>query len=729
MLCSRAAYAAIPVRGRPSPAWGCAIIGLLLLFGDARFAAAQETDRGEGRHLVRSHGVEGHADRHKKHKPEPSPTPSAGDPYWDIDGSNPGAGGTTPSGVWDTITPNWNVNGAGIGSANPWNNGDAAVFSAIGATGSYTVTVSGSISASTITFQTGTVTLAGTATPALTISNPGTGINIFSSVGGPVTFDSSLGDVLVSASQNWTNSSAQAFNVNSGVVASGGAVTLTLNGTSSGGTTISGVLGNGTGTLSLNVNNTGTGITTLTGANTYTGATTVSAGVLDIQNNTALGTTAGGVSVTSGAALQLEGGIAVGAEALALNGTGISSGGALRNVAGDNSYAGVITLGSASRINSDAGTLTIDSAGSITGATFGLTVGGAGNVTINDPIATTSGTLTKDGAGTLTLGQANTYTGTTTISAGDVKVQNNTSLGTTANGTTVASGAAILIDGSGLNIAEAISLIGDGGGTGALENLANNNTWSGAITLGAGGARINSDGGTLTLSGGITGGGNALTIGGAGNVTVSTNAISGTGTTLTKDGAGTLTLSAANSFTGATNINAGILNIQNNTALGTVAGGVTVADGATLQLQGTITVGAEALTLNGNGAAGQNGSLVNVANANTYGGLVTLGEDSTISSDGGTLSLTNAGTITGSGFDLTLTGGGHGNLTSIIGTGAGTLTKSGAGTLDAEWGEHLHRPNDGYGRHSDRRRHQCARQRRRDRERGHGHFQFGGKPQ
>ncbi len=292
--------------------------------------------------------------------------------------------------------------------------------------------------------------------------------------------------------------------------------------------------------ISANISNgglskAGAGRLVLSGNNTYAGSTTIAAGVLDVQSNTGLGTVAGGTTVSAtGAALELDGSLGaltIGAEALALNGTGISSGGALRNIAGNNSYAGVITLQSASRINSDAGTLTIDSAGSITGATFGLTVGGAGNVTINDPIATTSGTLTKDGAGTLTLGQANTYTGTTTISGGDVKVQNNTSLGTVANGTTVASGAAILIDGSGLNIAEAItSLIGDGGGTGALENLANANTWSGAITLGAGGARINSDGGTLTLSGGITGGGNALTIGGAGDVTVSTVGISGTGT-------------------------------------------------------------------------------------------------------------------------------------------------------------------------------------------------------
>ena len=62
------------------------------------------------------------------------------------------------------------------------------------------------------------------------------------------------------------------------------------------------------------------------GANTYTGGTTVSAGVLNIQNATALGTTPGtGASVTSGAALQIQGNIAVGAKTLTLNGNGAAA--------------------------------------------------------------------------------------------------------------------------------------------------------------------------------------------------------------------------------------------------------------------------------------------------------------------------------------------------------------------------------------------------------------------
>src|SRR5207237_1812023 len=122
-------------------------------------------------------------------------------------------------------------------------------------------------------------------------------------------------------------------------------------------------------------------------------------------------------------------------------------------------------------------------------------------------------------------------------------------------------------------------------------------------------------------------------------------------------------------FTGATTISNGILNIQNATGWGMGDAGATVSNGATLQIQGGITVGAEALTISGAGASGATGALENVSGTNNYGGLVTLGAASTISSDASsTLNLTNAGTITGATFGLTLTGAGNGTISSIIGT-------------------------------------------------------------
>jgi fibronectin-binding autotransporter adhesin len=229
--------------------------------------------------------------------------------------------------------------------------------------------------------------------------------------------------------------------------------------------------------------------------------------------------------------------------------------------------------------------------------------------------------------------------------------------------------------------AEALTISGTGaaGQNGALVNVSGTNNYAGLLTLGAA-TTISSDSGTLNLTNtGTISGAFGLTLAGAGSGSIS-SIIGTTSGPLTKSGTGTWTLTGADTFTGATTISAGILNIQNATALGTTASGTTISSGATLQLQGGITVGAEALTISGTGASGQNGALVNVSGTNNYAGLLVLGAATTISSDTGTLNFTNTGTITGPTFGLTLTGAGTGSVSSIIGTTSGSLTKSGSGT-------------------------------------------------
>jgi len=217
--------------------------------------------------------------------------------------------------------------------------------------------------------------------------------------------------------------------------------------------------------------------------------------------------------------------------------------------------ASTLTLTAANNIAINAGITTGTAASA-------LILNATGSVTQTAAIGG-SGGLTKQGVGTLTLSQNNTYTGTTTITTGIVNVQHNSGLGTAAGATTIASGAAVQIDGSGLLIAEPISsMIGTGvNSAGALRNLANSNEWSGGIVLGAGGAAITSDVGTLTLSGGITGATRPLTIAGAGNMLI--NSVIGTTTgTLTKNSSGLLTLSAINTYSGATAVNAGQLTLS-----------------------------------------------------------------------------------------------------------------------------------------------------------------------
>ncbi len=179
------------------------------------------------------------------------------------------------------------------------------------------------------------------------------------------------------------------------------------------------------------------GTSVLAGSNSYTGATTVTAGVLSIQSNGALGTGAGaatsGVTVSSGAALQIQNNISTTtAVGLTLNGAGLATApdGALDNVSGTNNYTGLVTLGSASTISSDSGMLNLTNTGTIFGTTtgFGLTLTGSGNGSIAGIInggtssASGAGTLTKSGTGTWTLSGANTYSGNTTVSGGNLQL-------------------------------------------------------------------------------------------------------------------------------------------------------------------------------------------------------------------------------------------------------------------------------------------------------------------
>jgi len=92
----------------------------------------------------------------------------------------------------------------------------------------------------------------------------------------------------------------------------------------------------------------------LDAANIYTGTTTVNDGLLQVNNSSALGSTAGGTVVNSGGEVALNFGVDVPAEALTLAGQGQSFG-ALSSFAGSNSWAGNITLSSNATIYVDAG--------------------------------------------------------------------------------------------------------------------------------------------------------------------------------------------------------------------------------------------------------------------------------------------------------------------------------------------------------------------------------------
>jgi autotransporter-associated beta strand protein len=224
----------------------------------------------------------------------------------------------------------------------------------------------------------------------------------------------------------------------------------------------------------------GTMVISGTSANTFTGALNINAGIVRVEKSSALGTTAAGTTVASGAALHLANGVAIGAEALSLSGTGPASGGALRNISGTNSFAGAISLAAASRINSDAGSLTLS--GNISGTAVNLSIGGAGDTTVSGIIDVTTGGLVKDGAGTLTLSGNNTFTGTTTVSAGTLLVSGALGTSSLSTGTvTVDSGATV--GGTGEIYG---SIVLNGGSYLSIASLADPLKVTGTVTLGSG---------------------------------------------------------------------------------------------------------------------------------------------------------------------------------------------------------------------------------------------------
>src|SRR2546425_933880 len=576
-----------------------------------------------------------------------------------------------PRGAAQTFTwtgasnPNWKTNGNWLGGAAPTGNGGENLVFPSGAAN-----------------LTNSNNLKGTSFNSITISGSGYTVG-----GNATTLTGSLADSSVAGTN--TISLGLTFAATRTVTVSNAATTLTISGVISG---AGGLTKSGSGTV------------TLSAANTYTGVTTINVGTIAIAADAGLGASPGaptagklsfgggtlrttasftlaanrGIALTGAGTISTDpgttltyGGIIAGASTLTKAGTGTLI------VSGANTYTGATAIsagtlqlgatnaapsGSAVTVSGGAtfdlrgfsdGIGSLAGAGTVTSGAAGavvLTAGGNNSsTTFSGVMQNGSGTvaLTKTGTGTLTLSGANTYGGATTVRAGVLDVQNNTALGATAGATTVAGGAALQLDGSGLVVAEPVTLNGTGiAGGGALRQLANTNTWSGTITLGSA-ARVNADAGTLTVSGGITNGGFPLTVGGAGNTTISTTAISGTGG-LTKDGTGTVTLSASNAYTGTTTVSAGSLLVNGSQGSSAVS-----LNGGTLG--GTGTVGA--ITSTGSGGSVAPGVGV---------GILTSGNVNWSSGSPGFVVQLN-GTTAGTGYDQL-------NVTGTVNLGGATLS-------------------------------------------------------
>jgi fibronectin-binding autotransporter adhesin len=304
------------------------------------------------------------------------------------------------------------------------------------------------------------------------------------------------------------------------------------------------------------------GLLNLTNSNTFTGGMTVASGALELSNGGPAGTLAPNstVTVNTGALLLLNASNALGTSAsstaLTVNSGGQAfvfggyrvplwntvtlTGGSLSSAGGPGDGNGNYSLGGQINATSDisgnpayinATQVSLVGSGPVLNVTRGSAAAGPDLIVSSVISSLPSGTgFTLQGTGLTQFTGANTYNGTGLVLSGTLQAGNTFALGGGAAGLYVAGGALVDINGYSVSI-------GGLNGAGVIDNVA-----------GAGGASP-----YLTIGGG---GGNGSFSGTIQNTYGST--------TLVKTGSGTQVLSGTNTYTGGTELQAGVLNFTNS---------------------------------------------------------------------------------------------------------------------------------------------------------------------
>jgi YVTN family beta-propeller protein/autotransporter-associated beta strand protein len=273
------------------------------------------------------------------------------------------------------------------------------------------------------------------------------------------------------------------------------------------------------------------------------------------------------------------------------------------------------------------GTLQIAGANIVSALPIVLQAAG-GTVDTNGNNATLSGAIsgpggmTKIGAGTLTLSGSSTYTGATSVNAGTLQAgavnafspfsaftvasgatlnlaSFNQTIGSLAGPGSVTLGSAMLTTGND-NTSTTFSgtILGTGGlskiGAGTLV-FTGNNTYTGPTTISAGTLQLGNGSASGSLAGDVVN--NSIFAINRSDTFTFGNVISGSGA-FQQNGTGTTSLTAANTYSGPTTVNAGTLVVDGSIA----NSAVTVASGALLT--GTGTVGAATILSGGMFAPG-----------------------------------------------------------------------------------------------------------------------------
>jgi len=476
------------------------------------------------------------------------------------------------------------------------------------------------------------------------------------------------------------------------------------------------------------IDKTDLGTLALTGASHFNGEITVNGGTIAIRNGGSVTNAAGEIAKDAGTTGTVtvdgagsvwtnSGGVLVGIGANSSGTLNVINGGNILQTGGD----GIVGYGAT-------GTATVDGAGSkwtnssVTGAiqvgwgsgngTLSIINGGSvsdtfGQIGYSGTGAGSSGTVTVDGAGSAWTNSSNLNVG----------AYGNATLNIT-NGSSVSSATAVVGNGTGANGTVTVDSAGSWTNNGVLKlgqggsGTLNLNGAAGtrgvlatqSIIKGQGTGAVNFDGGILRaasfnadlLSGFAAG---DVTIG-AGGAFIDSNGGSGSITSplggvgaLTKQGAGSLTLTGANTYAGGTIIESGTLQVTGTGTLGATTGALSITGGAMLDLGGTSqTVGALSGAGNITSTVLGNQSLLTVDQATntTFSGIIGDGFDSIA---GGTaqvgLSMRGGGILTLSGVNsytgpTTIFGGGEiqvdGSIASAVTVNSGGAL-SGAGTI------------------------------------------------
>jgi autotransporter-associated beta strand protein len=438
----------------------------------------------------------------------------------------------------------------------------------------------------------------------------------------------------------------------------------------------------------------GGGQVVLTGANTYSGATTINAGATLAMSGT--GTILLSKSVQDNGTFDISaatqpvniislggsGSVVLGAQGLKITGgvdtfTGTISGsgsltvtGGTQILDGTNSYTGgtTITSGAALVIGN------ADTNGSIRGDVsnsgvfefnrtdsiiFSQTISGSGNViqtggTVTFKTPQTYTGLTTITAGTLVLSGNGGIASSSSLSVGgtfDISATNGASITSLAGAGTVTLGAATLTITGGNGTFSGV-IAGSGGltVTGGTQILTGANSYTGATTIAGGTLQLGNGTTTGSVTGNIADAG-TLAFNYSGSQTFSA-VISGSGQV--KLLGGTLTVTAPQTYTGTTTINAGTLVLAGTGSLASSQG---VADNGSLDVSGisnpsiqslsgtgTVQLGAQSLTISnaqgsfsgvilGTGGVTVTGGTQNFGGSNLYTGPTLIA--------GGTLAVSN----------------------------------------------------------------------------------------